>query len=154
MQVSPDEMPCSRGGNAVHVAAGVKVAVTWTVRVTEGVGVAVSSGAAELPKPVRRAAANAKPAEISEKMVSSIRARGMEIVISVRRRRMPVLACEPISVPHTMQRVAVLLRRVPQRGHTPPAVDLAFAFALIRCPDTGPTIGSDYTSYGLLGQRV
>jgi hypothetical protein len=63
---------------------------------------------------------------MTEKMTSTMMARGIEIVISDRRWRTPVLVRAPTSVPQTMQRVDVPLRRVPQRGHTEPVGVFAF----------------------------
>jgi hypothetical protein len=71
----------------------------------------------------------------------------MEIVISERRRFVPVTVFVPNSMPHTLQRVAVPLKRVPQRGHTSPVVGLLFVFALISCLDASSALESnDYTS--------
>jgi hypothetical protein len=63
---------------------------------------------------------------MSEKMTNTMIAKGMEIVISDRLWRTPVLERAPTSVPQTMQRVDVPLKRVPQRGQTEPVGGFAF----------------------------
>lgn len=121
---SPERTVCSLGGNGVKVGRGVEVVVGVGVCSRVGVTVAVAVGAGPVTWPVLRKTRKIRPAPMARTINISPMANGRLKVISGK--RAPLIGelddstgAFPVKVrPHTRQRVADSLMRVPQVGQT------------------------------------